>query len=113
MENNYIIKSVINIASQYSGISIDKLSVFSSINNDLRIDGDDIEDMLIEIDREFNLNFDGFEFNKYFNSENESNIISNIINLFRKKKNLIEYDVKLIDIIRWIEDGCWKEVGST
>lgn len=110
--SNKIQGSILRIASKHCGIGMEKLSINDSINNDLKIDGDDIADLLNEINRENNLNHNGFEFNKYFNSENDSNFISNFINLLRKKTCQIEYDVKLIDLVRWIENGYWAEYSS-
>ncbi|MEM6316219.1 MAG: hypothetical protein AAF960_01035 [Bacteroidota bacterium] len=69
MTDKEILDKVILIASKYSGIETDKLHENSSVNFDLQIDGDDIEEMIEEmieeINKEFVLNFDGFNFSRY------------------------------------------------
>jgi len=106
-----ILCKVISIASKHSGIKESKLNANSSVNFDLQIDGDDIEDMIADIDREFNLNFDGFDYSKYFNSESETGLISSLIyKIFKNKgSRKIIYDFKLGDFVRWILNEKWEE----
>ena len=116
MTDSEILNKVILIASKHSGISADQLSAGSSINFDLQIDGDDIEDMIAELNREFDLNFEGFDYSRYFNSESEINLFTSLFGKlfgrvkYRSKHN---YDFKLGDFVRWISEGYWKEAKAT
>ena len=71
MNETEILDRVREIASKHSGVRKEKLNNNTSINFDLQIDGDDIEEMIQSIDNEFKLNFDGFDYGKYFSSESE------------------------------------------
>jgi len=106
-----ILDRIISIASKYSGRSPEKLNADSSINFDLQIDGDDIEEMIAEIDSEFKLNFEGFDYSQYFNSESNINSFAFFLNIFRSKRKSsnYNYDFKLRDFVRWILNGYWEE----
>jgi hypothetical protein len=68
--------------------------------------------MITELNEEFNLNFGGFDYSRYFNSEIGINPITSLFNqLFRlvKHESKYDYDFKLGDFVRWISKGYWKE----
>jgi len=79
MENNidlYILNNIIDICSKISGVKKSNISLMSSINNDLKIDGDDIVELLEHLVIKYNLNTEEFEYSKYFDWEGQINIIS-------------------------------------
>lgn len=41
----------------------------ASINHDLRIDGDDAYELLVDIKKNFDVNFDAMDFHRYFHDE--------------------------------------------
>lgn len=105
-------KIILKIASEHSGIIFKKLHLNCSINSDLQIDGDDIEEFIHKIDDQFNLNFDDFDFKKYFNSESDISIFSSLMSMFRCDKNANHvsfYDVTLEDLVNWSHNGYWSE----
>jgi hypothetical protein len=111
--NKYeILDKVKAVASDISGVDKDKLSMSTSINNDLKIDGDDIEDLIRLLDKEFHLNYEGFDFSRYFNSENEIRPVLSIFNKILNKnipKKSTTYDVTIGDFVDWAYNGYWKE----
>lgn len=81
MENNIdldILNNIIDICSKISGVKKSKISLRSSINNDLKIDGEDIVELLEHLVIKYNLNTEEFEYSKYFDWEGQKNIISQI-----------------------------------
>lgn len=62
---------IINIVAESGGVDQNEISIKSSINYDIGIDGDDWDDLLYKLVEKEHMNFEGFEFSKYFNSETE------------------------------------------
>ena len=109
MENNidlYILNNIIDICSKISGVKRSNISLMSSINNDLKIDGDDIVELLEHLITKYNLNIEKFEYSKYFDWEGQINIISQIKYLFKPKIDL-RYDVKIYDLYQWVVTKEW------
>lgn len=105
-----VINEIISMASKISGIEESRLSRESRISSDLRIDGDDVEELIHKIDIKYSLNFDGFSFNRYFSSESEIRPLKSLL-LFLGvlSKQKASYEVTLGDIEEWILAGKWKE----
>lgn len=68
---------IINIVAESSGVNRNKISIKSSINYDIGIDGDDWDDLLYMLIEKEQINFEGFEASKYFYNEGE--LSNNII----------------------------------
>jgi acyl carrier protein len=66
-----VTKRIINIVAENSGIDSAEITLRSSINFDLGVDGDDWDDILHDLIKKEKINFEGFEVQKYFNSEAE------------------------------------------
>lgn len=97
---------IIEISSKITGVKKDKINADTKIAADLRIDGDDVVELLEEINKKYSLNFESFNFQKYFTPEYKINSIKSIYNyLFNKNV----YEVTLKDIEEWIVNGYWKE----
>lgn len=115
MENNIdldILNNIIDICSKISGVKKSKISLLSSINNDLKIDGDDIVELLERLVIKYNLNTEKFEYSKYFDWEGQINIISQIKYLFKPKIDL-RYDVKIYDLYQWVVTKEWSETSPS
>ena len=115
MENNidlYILNNIIDICSKISGVKRSNISLMSSINNDLKIDGDDIVELLEHLITKYNLNTEKFEYSKYFDWEGQINIISQIKYLFKPKIDL-RYDVKIYDLYQWVVTKEWSETSPS
>jgi hypothetical protein len=113
MENNIdhdILVNIIDICSKISGVKKSKILLMSSINNDLKIDGDDIVELIECLVIKYNLNTEKFEYSKYFDWEGQINIISQIKNLFKPKIDL-RYDVKIYDLYQWVVIKEWSETS--
>ncbi len=52
-------------------VGSENVTISSKIEEDLRITGDDIWDLLNELDRKFDIDFEGFCFKEYFYEESE------------------------------------------
>ncbi|WP_372768969.1 DUF1493 family protein [Pseudoalteromonas sp.] len=59
---------VLEFISEFTGVSINKISLDTLINNDLGADGDDGADLLIEFSERFNVDISGIE-KVYFGPE--------------------------------------------
>lgn len=115
IENNIdldILNNIIDICSKISGVKKSKISLMSSINNDLKIDGDDIVELLERLIIKYNLNTEKFEYSKYFDWEGQINIISQIKNLLKPKIDL-RYDVKIYDLYQWVVTKEWSETSPS
>ncbi len=110
MNKNNIIEEISLIASDISGISYNSLSRSTRIASDLRLDGDDVWELLNKINSKYPLNYDGFIFEKYFTDESRINLFSSIFeSLFSKREKGNSYEITLGDIESWIMNGYWKE----
>jgi acyl carrier protein len=101
-----IADDIIMICSKVSGIYANKITLDSSINYDLKIDGDDIIEIINQLDNKYGLNTNNFNYSKYFDDEGDANIIRSFLR-FKPKK--IEYDVKIKDLYNWVVNKEWKE----
>ena len=111
IENNIdqdILNNIIDICSKISGLKKSKIELNSSINKDLKIDGDDVVELLDELISKYNLSTKKFEYSKYFDWEGEANILAQIKRLFKPKVDL-KYDVKIYDLYRWVISKEWGE----
>lgn len=104
-----IVKDIITIASDLTGIDKSKLHRNTTIGKDLKIDGNDVVDLLREIEKKYVLNYDGFDFKKYFTPESEINVIRSFIKYFFRKKKEDNYQLTIGDIEKWILKGYWEE----
>jgi hypothetical protein len=105
-----ILKEIIKIASKISGVEESYIARESRIGSDLGIDGDDVEELIREVNSIYPLNFDGFSFQKYFSSESDINPIRSILYfLFSKGKVQASYEVTIGDIVDWVLKGKWEE----
>ena|SRR5690554_4989092 len=109
-----ILKDIIEIASNVAGVNSKKLNQHTRIGKDLQIDGDDVWDLLHKIENIYPLNYNGFDFSKYFTMETEINPIRSLINLLigRKIQGNETYEVTLGDIENWIKKGYWEEKNN-
>lgn len=104
------INDIIQSASKISGVNGNLLSRNTRIVSDLRLDGDDVWDLINEINSKYSLNFEGFNFEKYFTDESKINSIFGILKkIFSKKDKATFYEVTLGDIEDWIKRGYWRE----
>ncbi len=69
--------NIINIVGKSTGYSKTEISLRTSINYDLGIDGDDWDDILMALHKTQNICLDGFNFYDYFNDETQ--ISNNLI----------------------------------
>lgn len=105
-----VLGDIFQAASKFSGISYDSLSRSTRIASDLRLDGDDVWELLNKINSKYPLNYDGFIFEKYFTDESRINLFSSIFeSLFSKREKGNSYEITLGDIESWIMNGYWKE----
>jgi hypothetical protein len=76
----------IQVASKISGVKENSLHINTRITSDLRLDGDDAWELVNEVNSRYSLNFEGFNFDKYFTDESKINSIREIIEgIFSKK----------------------------
>lgn len=54
-----------------NNVGCENISMSSRIEEDLRITGDDAWELLEELDRKFQIDFEGFDFREYFYEEGE------------------------------------------
>lgn len=73
-------EQVISILSIKSGVDKDVISINSSLVQDLKLDGDDAVDAIIEISKTFKVNVSEFDASQYFNPE------PNILSVFSSKR---------------------------
>ena len=78
---------VISVIARRSGRRADEISHDTRLLQDLKLDGDDAVDALLEISKNSSLNLDGFDVDKYFNPE------PNILSILRPKKQKEELTV--------------------
>ncbi|MET2826389.1 DUF1493 family protein [Mesorhizobium shangrilense] len=60
---------VFSIVVRISGLSRDLMTTQSRLVQDLKLDGDDAIDVLLEVSKEFSMDVSGFDPSKYFHSE--------------------------------------------
>jgi acyl carrier protein len=77
------------------------ITLSTSVNHDLPIDGDDAAELIDSIWREFKTNFENFKFDQYFNEEGAGSFFS-----FGKKKKKSLVVQHLVDVIK---QGFWSE----
>ena len=83
-------EKLIAIISEETRLPINKISLKTSINNQLGIEGDDWFLIQDRIQAEFNFDFKGFNFNEYFYEEGENVLFLPFI-IFSSLFNIIEY----------------------
>jgi hypothetical protein len=113
IENNIdmgILNNIIDICSKISGLKKSNIKLNSSINNDLKMDGDDVVELIEELISIYNLSTKKFEYSKYFDWECDANFLAQIKRLFKPKADL-QYDVKIIDLYRWVITNEWSETN--
>jgi hypothetical protein len=89
---------VLSVISKRTGICIGALSYDSRLLQDLKLDGDDAIDALLEIAQRSLLRLDDFDASLYFNSE------PNLVSLFRSKK-MQKKELTIGQIVRAARDG--------
>lgn len=105
-----VLNEIIKIASKISGVEERLISRESRIGSDLRIDGDDVEELIRKVNLIYPLNFEGFTFQKYFSLESDINPIRSIIYFFFSKgKEQASYEITIGDIENWVLKGKWEE----
>jgi hypothetical protein len=104
-----ILKNLIKLVSESTGLNQDVLNRNTRISSDLGIDGDDVLELIEAINIRYPLNFDGFVFENYFTPESEINTFKSLFNYFSKKIPSHNYEVTLGDIENWIKNGYWSE----
>lgn len=98
-ELRFVTESVFNIVSDIGGINPTKLSLKTSINNELGIQGDDWEDLVIKVKQEFNCEFSELNFYDYFLDETQIsyNFFLNLLYLpFRLIIYLSYFDINIL-----------------
>ena len=105
MRNTVTDEEMIEYLFKKTGFKINNNSV---LFDDLHIDGLDLDTLLEDLSKDFNLNFDKFDYRKYYLSEAEvANIFLHIYNgIFRRKKSK-NTTFKLQHLLDVVNKGAW------
>lgn len=98
------------LTSEYTGLSIEKLTREHKIEEDLGITGDDADEFLHLFINRFSVDTTGFDISKYFNDEGFDPLgLSFLIRkVFRKPlPNKSEHKLTLGDLEVWAIRGSW------
>jgi hypothetical protein len=92
LEDRDITSNVMKFVACYVRIKTENLSLETDLMTDLGIDGDDAIEFIDSFGKEFNIDFSGFDSNKYFGSEAGFNPL---VFLFKRKK-IFPLKIKLL-----------------
>ena len=93
------VNKVITIIGNNSGIDETKISLSSNIESDLKITGDDVQELLTDIDKKLSIDFKGFGFRNYFHDEADLFITGLLLSIFFKKK---KENFTVGDLVTWV-----------
>lgn len=101
-----LFEQVISILSDQTGITADKITMSSRLGTDLGLDGDDVHDVLSQLESNYGLSPNDFPFDEYFNPEND---LWGIQRLFGRRKDgrngkhlTVAQVVDSIEAKRWV-----------
>jgi|AntRauMFilla1563_2_1112583.scaffolds.fasta_scaffold63292_2 hypothetical protein len=100
-----LFEQVVRILSDQTGITVDRITMSSRLGTDLRLDGDDVHDVLSQLESNYVLSSNDFPFDEYFNPEND---LWGIQRLFGRRKD--SRDVKhltVAQIVSSVEAKRW------
>ncbi len=100
--DNHIEPKIKIFISKYWGYKLEKLKLQTTLD-DIGMFGDDKYNFIVDFAKEFNLNIEGFPFNKYIDDEG-GNFIRRI--LFKKRLRKI-YPITILMLISWVEGRSW------
>lgn len=86
------------------GVSKDKTSINSELEDDLGLTGDDAVEFISDFSRKFNVDISNFVVSDYFSNES-LDFIGSIINFFKRKEVIIKKRLTVGDLVRIIEIG--------
>lgn len=97
---------MIKFLSIFCSVNPKKITMMTSLRDDLGIDGEDAEELMLAYSKKFNVNLSNFRFDRYFFNEYPSSILDFFCGLFCKS----HLDTILVkDLIHFAELGYWLE----
>ena len=97
---------MIKFLSTFCSVNQKKITMMTSLRDDLGVDGEDAEELMLAYSKKFNVDLSNFKFDRYFCSEYPSSILDFFYGLFCKS----HLDTVLVkDLIHFAELGYWLE----
>ena len=103
-------EKIIEFIQKHIGPRRKPMTSSTTIENDLRITGDEAYELIDDFVAEFDLDADGFEYNRYFNEEGFdpiglSILIKKLLRIPSIKKS--KHQICIDDLEAWVERGYW------
>ncbi|HIK06158.1 MAG TPA: DUF1493 family protein [Trichormus sp. M33_DOE_039] len=93
--------------SHQLGIPTDEISLNTRLREDLKIDGDEVEEIFYKISEYFDIDWQGFVFYRYFYEE--PHLFSQIFNLYYRQHYGKLKTITVSHLVSVVECGFWFE----
>jgi acyl carrier protein len=100
-------EQVVSVLARRSGLAKEQLTPETRLVEDLKLDGDDAVDALLEISKKCSIDVSGFDSSLYFRSE------PTLLSLFRflpsqKKRSIQKQTITVADLVDAARRGSWQ-----
>jgi len=102
-----LLNDVKNFISEFWKVDKSKLHKETRILQDLGIDGDDAKEFIMSFANNFNIDSNGFEFDKCFGPEAGFDPFSWVCSKFTKNNNEKVQEISIQKLVEVIEKGCF------
>ncbi|GAB0154350.1 hypothetical protein MnBA_37500 [Marinobacterium sp. BA1] len=107
MNNSELTNHILRLVAKHALCQSDRLSITTKIGEDLRIVGDDADELLAEFSSEFNVDMYNIDFETYFPCEATANMHFYLSAIAKSK-----YQNPLVLAIRYLEAKFWRLFAS-
>lgn len=103
MRDDALVEQVIQLVAKHALIQSTNLSIDTKIGEDLRVAGDDADELLTEFAAVFGVDMSGMDFATYFPEEASSEMHYYLTTIAKKK-----YNSPVTNTVRFLESSFWR-----
>ncbi|MGF1934499.1 MAG: DUF1493 family protein [Nostoc sp. ChiQUE02] len=99
------------ILSNELGVQTKDITLNTRLREDLKIDGDDVDELFCKITEQFGIDWQGFIFYRYFREE--PHLFSLLFECYYRKRHGILKTITVSHLLSVIESGVWFEPSQS